>query len=233
MAWGLYPKAPHPPTPKRKISMTPEPRCSAGKRLAVGGAVPAARRIFGYIAAGMEPNDSDDPYRDVIRKLRELAQNLWWSWQPEIRFLFRELDPELWRTAYHNPVAILNRLAEGEVARRVQDLEMQALIDQAHRRLRTYLHEGGRWGRTFGGPLLARPVAYFSAEFGIHQSLPIYSGGLGVLAGDHLKSMSDLGVPVTGVGLLYNQGYVHQHLDENGWQQDRYEPIEAADLDRK
>jgi len=178
----------------------------------------------------MEPNDSDDPHRDVIRKLRELAQNLWWSWQPEIRFLFRELDPELWRTAYHNPVAILNRLEEAEIARRVQDLEMQTLIDQAHRRLRTYLHEGRRWGRTYGGPLLARPVAYFSAEFGIHQSLPIYSGGLGVLAGDHLKSMSDLGVPVVGVGLLYNQGYVHQHLDENGWQQDRYEPIEAADL---
>ncbi|MEA2693772.1 MAG: glycogen phosphorylase [Acidobacteriota bacterium] len=167
---------------------------------------------------------------DLVRKLRDLAQNLWWSWQPEIRFIFRELDPELWRTAYHNPVAILNRLADAEIGDRVRDLEMQTRIDQAHRRLRTYLAEGGRWGRTYGGPLLAHPVAYFSAEFGIHQSLPIYSGGLGVLAGDHLKSTSDLGVPVVGVGLLYNQGYVHQHIDENGWQQDRYEPIEAGDL---
>jgi starch phosphorylase len=172
----------------------------------------------------MESNDG------VVRKLRDLAQNLWWSWQPEIRFIFRELDPELWRTAYHNPVAILNRLAEAEIAHRVQDLEMQTRIDQALRRLRTYLQEGGRWGRTHGGPLLAHPVAYFSAEFGIHQSLPIYSGGLGVLAGDHLKSTSDLGVPVVGVGLLYHQGYVHQYMDENGWQEDRYEPIEAGDL---
>jgi starch phosphorylase len=175
----------------------------------------------------MEPHDPD---QGVVRKLRELAQNLWWSWQPEIRRLFRELDPEIWSTVYHNPVALLNRLDEGEIARRVLDLEMQTRVDQAHRRLRTYLNEGGRWGITYGGPLLARKVAYFSAEFGIHQSLPIYSGGLGVLAGDHLKSMSDLGVPVVGVGLLYNQGYVHQHIDENGWQQDRYEPIEAADL---
>ncbi|HEV7516682.1 MAG TPA: DUF3417 domain-containing protein, partial [Thermoanaerobaculia bacterium] len=167
---------------------------------------------------------------DLVRKLRDLAQNLWWSWQPEIRFIFRELDPELWRTAYHNPVAILNRLAESEIAHRVQDLEMQTRIDQAHRRLRTYLSAGGRWGLTYGGPLLAHPVAYFSAEFGIHQSLPIYSGGLGVLAGDHLKSTSDLGVPVVGVGLLYHQGYVHQHIDDNGWQQDRYEPIDAGDL---
>jgi starch phosphorylase len=166
----------------------------------------------------------------VARKLRDLAQNLWWSWQPEIRYIFRELDPELWRTTHHNPVALLNRLEEGEIAHRVADLEIQTRIDQAHRRLRTYLQEGGAWGRTHGGPLLAHPVAYFSAEFGIHQSLPIYSGGLGVLAGDHLKSMSDLGIPVVGVGLLYHQGYVHQHLDENGWQQDRYEPIEAEDL---
>ncbi|HEY8020575.1 MAG TPA: alpha-glucan family phosphorylase, partial [Thermoanaerobaculia bacterium] len=171
-----------------------------------------------------------DPSSGVVRKLRELAQNLWWSWQPEIRFLFRELDPELWRTAHHNPVAVLQRLDEDEIARRVRDLEMQTRIDQAHRRLLDYLRSEGAWGRTHGGNLLARPVAYFSAEYGIHQSLPIYSGGLGVLAGDHLKSMSDLGVPVVGVGLLYHEGYVHQLLDAQGQQVDEYEPIEVHDL---
>ncbi len=107
---------------------------------------------------------------------------------------------------------------------------MQTRIDQAHRRLQSYLQGGESWGLTHAGPILARPVAYFSAEFGLHQSLPIYSGGLGVLAGDHLKSMSDLGAPVVGVGLLYHQGYVHQLIDESGWQQDLYEPISGAEL---
>ena len=166
----------------------------------------------------------------TIQKLRELAQNLWWSWQPEIRAIFREIAPEVWSVVYHNPVALLQRVSEEEITRRVQDLEMQTRINQAHRRLRQYLLGAECWGTTHAGPLLAFPVAYFSAEFGLHQSLPIYSGGLGVLAGDHLKSMSDLGVPVVGVGLLYNQGYVHQLIDENGWQEDLCEPIAAAEL---
>jgi starch phosphorylase len=166
----------------------------------------------------------------TFQKLRELAQNLWWSWQPEIRALFRELDPAIWRVIYHNPVALLQRVGPEEIARRVQDLEMQTRINQAHRRLQQYLSGSESWGTIHAGPLLAFPVAYFSAEFGLHQSIPIYSGGLGVLAGDHLKSMSDLGVPVVGVGLLYHQGYVHQLIDENGWQQDLYEPISVAEL---
>jgi starch phosphorylase len=167
---------------------------------------------------------------NTLRKLRELAQNLWWSWQPDIRAIFRELHPATWSVAYHNPVALLQRVPEAEIVRRIHDLEMQTRINQAHRRLQEYLDGSGSWGVTHAGPLLAHPVAYFSAEFGLHQSLPVYSGGLGVLAGDHLKSMSDLGVPVVGVGLLYAQGYVHQLIDENGWQQDLYEPIGSAEL---
>jgi glycogen phosphorylase len=167
---------------------------------------------------------------DVVRKLRELSRNLWWSWQPEIRSLFRELSPRIWSSVYHNPVALLRHMKAGEIERRVHSLEMQTRINQAHRRLSEYLRGGDAWGITNAGPLLARPVAYFSAEFGLHHSLPIYSGGLGVLAGDHLKSMSDLGVPVVGVGLLYNEGYVHQQIDAAGWQQDLYEPIAAEEL---
>ena len=167
---------------------------------------------------------------DTMRKLRELARNLWWSWQPDIRAIFRELDPGVWKVVYHNPVALLQRIPDDEIARRVNDLEMQTRIDQAYRRLQQYLGGAESWGTTHAGPLLAHPVAYFSAEFGIHQSLPIYSGGLGVLAGDHLKSTSDLGVPVVGVGLLYHEGYVHQLIDEVGWQQDLYEPIGSAEL---
>jgi len=172
----------------------------------------------------------NEPTDGTFQKLRELAQNLWWSWQPDIRALFRELDPETWRIVHHNPVALLQRVDPDEISRRVADLEMQTRINQAHRRLQGYLHGGESWGVTHAGPILAHPVAYFSAEFGIHQSLPIYSGGLGVLAGDHLKSMSDLGVPVIGVGLLYHEGYVHQLIDENGWQQDLYEPVSGAEL---
>ncbi|MGH9360907.1 MAG: alpha-glucan family phosphorylase, partial [Thermoanaerobaculia bacterium] len=169
------------------------------------------------------------PQDDVVRKLRELARNLWWTWQPDVRALFRELDPELWRATYHNPVALLARLEPEAIEQRVHDLEMLTRVNQAHRRLADYL-AGDAWALTHAGALRARPVAYFSAEFGIHQSLPIYSGGLGVLAGDHLKSMSDLGVGVVGVGLLYHQGYVHQFLDASGWQEDTYEPIAPEEM---
>jgi glycogen phosphorylase len=171
-----------------------------------------------------------EPTNGTSSKLRELARNLWWSWQPDIRAIFRSLDPGLWSTVYHNPVALLERIPPEEVNRRVLDLELQTRIDQAHRLLQQYLNGEESWGVIHAGPILARPVAYFSAEFGLHQSLPIYSGGLGVLAGDHLKSMSDLGAHVVGVGLLYHQGYVHQLMDANGWQEDRYEPIGASEL---
>ncbi len=173
---------------------------------------------------------SRDTRDTTLRKLHELTQNLWWSWQPDIRAIFRELDPVTWRVVYHNPVALLKRLPDDEIARRVHDLEMQTRIDQAHRRLQEYMTGSESWGSTHAGPLLAHPVAYFSAEFGLHQSLPVYSGGLGVLAGDHLKSMSDLGVPVVGVGLLYAEGYVHQIIDGDGQQQDLYEPISGSEL---
>jgi glycogen phosphorylase len=173
---------------------------------------------------------TDQAGNDVARKLHELSRNLWWSWQPEIRAIFRNLAPELWSGAYHNPVALLERMDADDIERRVHDLEMQTRINQAHRRLSEYLSGDDGWGSLNAGPLLARPVAYFSAEFGIHQSLPIYSGGLGVLAGDHLKSMSDLGVPVIGVGLFYHEGYLHQQIDAAGWQQDLYEPIAVLEL---
>jgi starch phosphorylase len=171
-------------------------------------------------------DETDGP----VHKLQELAQNLWWSWQPEMSGLFRNLEPDLWRAVHHNPVALLHRMDPAEIDRRVHDLELQTRINHAHRLLEQYLRGTEVWGLTRAGALLAHPVAYFSAEFGLHQSLPIYSGGLGVLAGDHLKSMSDLGVPVVGVGLLYHEGYVHQHIDAQGRQQDLYEPIDSLAL---
>ncbi|HMB53402.1 MAG TPA: alpha-glucan family phosphorylase [Thermoanaerobaculia bacterium] len=166
----------------------------------------------------------------VVDKLDTLAANLRWSWKPEVRAIFRSLDPKRWRAVHHNPVALMRSLDRETISERVQDLEMQTRIEQAHRRLQEYLDPDRTWAMNHVGPIMARPVAYFSAEFGIHQSIPIYSGGLGVLAGDHLKSMSDLGVPTAGVGLLYHQGYVHQLIDAEGRQQDEYEPLSNDDL---
>ncbi|HEX2253100.1 MAG TPA: alpha-glucan family phosphorylase [Thermoanaerobaculia bacterium] len=170
------------------------------------------------------------PHDGVVEKLEALAGNLWWSWQSDIRAIFRSLDPEQWRLHHHNPVAMLRVMDRETITRRVQDLEMLTRIDQAYRRLQQYLKPRRTWAMDHVGPIMAWPVAYFSAEFGLHHSIPIYSGGLGVLAGDHLKSMSDLGVPTAGVGLLYHQGYVHQHVDAEGWQRDHYEAVTDQDL---
>ena len=158
----------------------------------------------------------------LMDKLRELARNLWWTWQPNVIALFRELDPALWRKVDHNPVEFLKRLPAEQLERRAAEMALDSRIDYAFRRLAEYLQDTGSWGAIRASILRSRPVAYFSAEFGLHESLPIYSGGLGVLAGDHLKSASDLGFPLIGVGLLYAQGYFRPTLDSNGWQQELY-----------
>jgi glycogen phosphorylase len=160
--------------------------------------------------------------KPLVEKLRELARNLWWTWQPNLISLFRELDPLLWRKVDHNPVEFLKRLPAEQLERRAAEMALEARIDYGFRRLSEYLRDEDSWGAIHASILRSRPVAYFSAEFGLHESLPIYSGGLGVLAGDHLKSASDLGIPLIGVGLLYAQGYFRQTLDSNGWQQELY-----------
>src|SRR5262245_21078463 len=170
------------------------------------------------------------PHRDMTMagqtqyayKPRELARNLWWTWQPNVIALFRELDPALWRKVDHNPVEFLKRLSTEQLERRAAEMALDSRIDYAFRRLAEYLKDKDSWGAVHASILRSRPVAYFSAEFGLHESLPIYSGGLGVLAGDHLKSASDLGIPLIAIGLLYAQGYFRQSLDSNDWQQETY-----------
>ncbi|MBX6314105.1 MAG: alpha-glucan family phosphorylase [Isosphaeraceae bacterium] len=158
----------------------------------------------------------------LIDRLRELARNLWWTWQPNVITLFRDLDPILWRVTDHNPVEFLKKISVDQLERRAAEMALHSRIDYAFRRLHEYLKNTDSWGSTYAASLRSRPVAYFSMEFGLHESLPIYSGGLGVLAGDHLKSASDLGIPLIGIGILYDQGYFRQSLDENGWQQENY-----------
>jgi starch phosphorylase len=168
-------------------------------------------------------------------RLWALARNLWWSWDQDTSSLFRDLDPIRWRQLDHNPVSLLAELPLESIERRARELVLHSRINYAYRRQREYLAVDRTWGARYAGVLRPRPVAYFSAEFGLHVSVPIYSGGLGVLAGDHIKSASDLGIPLIGVGLFYGQGYFRQRLDRNGWQQEEYLqtdvnqlPMEAA-----
>ncbi|PYR53204.1 MAG: alpha-glucan phosphorylase [Acidobacteria bacterium] len=162
------------------------------------------------------------------QRLSSLAQNLWWSWDADTTSLFRELDPVLWRSLDNNPVALLQKLPVDQLEERASQLALHSRINYAYRRMQEYQRSRKTWGGRFAGVLWARPVAYFSAEFGLHESLPIYSGGLGILAGDHLKSASDLGVPLVGVGLYYDQGYFRQRLDREGWQHEDYIDVDSA-----
>ena len=151
-------------------------------------------------------------------ELRDLALDLAWTWQPAVQDLFAALDPDLWERVGHNPVALLDRLGPEGIERALERQEVREALELARAAARRYrARQPGRLDA--GAPLV---VAYFSLEFGLTEALPIYSGGLGVLAGDHLKAASDLGLPLVGVGLLYRQGFGRQHIDEEGSQYEEY-----------
>ncbi|MFC1488345.1 alpha-glucan family phosphorylase [Thermodesulfobacteriota bacterium] len=163
-------------------------------------------------------------------RLRALAQNLWWAWHPDVIRIFSDLDPHLWRTVRHNPIAFLNQTTPEQVEERAADLVLHSRINYAFRRLNEYIERQKTWGAIHCGNLHNRQIIYFSAEFGLHESIPVYSGGLGILAGDHLKSASDLGIPLTGIGLLYHQGYFDQRLNKDGWQEEDYTDLDINTL---
>jgi starch phosphorylase len=158
-----------------------------------------------------------------LEPLRKLAYNLYWSWSVEIQDLFRRLDPDLWDDTRHNPVLMLGTISQERLQEALEDDGFLAQMDRAHQQLEDYLnkrtwYQKHRSSQAVGGEC----YAYYSAEFGLTDCLPIYSGGLGILAGDHLKSSSDIGIPLVGVGLLYQKGYFKQYLNPDGWQQERY-----------
>ncbi len=168
-----------------------------------------------------------------LEPLRTLAYNMHWDWNYDTKDLFRRFDPELWESSRYNPVLMLGTISQERLREVADDDGFLAQMERAARELEDYLKEGA-WFRknrlkqkasalaNNGSPPLKDCYAYFSAEFGLASCLPIYSGGLGVLAGDHLKSASDLGLPLAGVGLLYQEGYFAQYLNADGWQQERY-----------
>jgi starch phosphorylase len=163
-------------------------------------------------------------------RLWALARNLWWSWDHNSSSLFLDLDPARWNDLNHNPVSLLSELPLGKLEARAGEIMLHSRVNYAYRRLLEYQESDRTWGTRHAGVLRPHPVAYFSAEFGIHESLPVYSGGLGVLAGDHIKSASDLDIPLVGIGLFYGQGYFRQRLDINGWQREEYLETDVAHL---
>jgi glycogen phosphorylase len=196
-------------TKDTRVFLDTEIRMLAEAANQVAPVVSEARTLDRFIAPAQE-------------KLWELARNVWWSWDNECVSLFRDLNPTRFRQLNQNPIALLNEIPLAEIERRATELVLHSRINYAYRRQQEYLHDDRTWGASHAGVLRPRPVAYFSAEFGLHESLPIYSGGLGVLAGDHIKSASDLDIPLIGVGLFYGQGYFLQRLDKNGWQREEY-----------
>ena len=169
------------------------------------------------------------PLPDRVNRLDELAVDLWWSWHPEARNVFRHLDYALWRQTAHNPVRMLGLLPADRLEAAVADPAFLALYDAAIQALEGARHAHNTWWTARFPQLNGQSIAYFSAEFALHQSLPIYAGGLGVLAGDHCKEAGDLGVPLIGVGFMYPQGYFHQHVSAEGWQEESYERLNWAD----
>jgi len=155
----------------------------------------------------------------ALEPLREMSFNLWWTWEPSARRLFRHLDPELWNRTNHNPVRMLQLSRQSRLEEVSQDKAFLRELKEVHDAFRNYLARKDTYGKTEAGSAIKNPVAYFSAEFGFHESIPNYSGGLGILAGDHCKSASDLDLNFVAIGLLYRHGYFKQQIDKEGVQE--------------
>ncbi|MBP8251960.1 MAG: alpha-glucan family phosphorylase [Herpetosiphon sp.] len=170
------------------------------------------------------------PLPQRINRLYELSYNLWWSWHPEAQALYQAVDPTLWERTGHNPVKFLREVALASLEIKANDPTYLAQYDRVLIEFDLYLRDDQTWFARTYPEHKDHPIAYFSAEFGIHESLPIYSGGLGILSGDHCKEASDLGLPLIGVGFLYPQGYFRQFINQQGTQEALYERLNFAEL---
>ena len=181
-------------------------------------------KILGHIA--VSPHLPEN-----IVRLQELAYNLWWSWNPDAQALFSSLDAELWRAVNQNPVRFLRRARQELLNQAAANAEWLARFAAVLADFDAYMHPAANtWHRRTYGERDAATIAYFSAEFGLHEALPIYSGGLGILSGDHCKEASDLGLPFVGVGFLYPQGYFTQRITGNGTQEALYEKLDFSEV---
>ena len=170
------------------------------------------------------------PIPDRIARLRDLAYNLWWAWHPEAQDLYREVDADLWELVYHNPVDFLRDVRQRKLEGAAANPTYLQKFDAVLKSLDTYMGAKKTWFSKHYPDAKGTQIAYFSAEFGIHESLPIYSGGLGILSGDHVKEASDMALPFVAVGFIYPQGYFRQRLDQSGWQFAEYNKLNFADV---
>lgn len=168
----------------------------------------------------------DDKLSAKINRLPELAYNLWWSWNPEARELFRRLDYPLWRRTQHNPVQMLQEITPARLEEVAHDSAFIRHYEKVMMKYDREMKNGRSWFHTTYPELVDKTIAYFSFEFGLHSSLAIYSGGLGILSGDHAKEASDLGLPFIGVGFMYPQGYFRQRIPSHGWQEAFYQQLD-------
>src|SRR5947209_12418365 len=166
----------------------------------------------------------------VIASLNRLARNLWWTWNQESQEIFQELSPRGWQNLFHNAVAVLHEVSEYELRVRLMDPAFATRVLEVLEKFDAYLGETDTWGRRHAPALLVNPVAYFTAEIGFHETLPIAAGGLGILAGDHAKSASDLGIGFAGVSLFYREGYFQQSINHDNWQMDYYTLLNPRNL---
>src|SRR5213595_604357 len=155
----------------------------------------------------------------ALEPLREVSFNVWWTWEPSARRLFRHLDPELWNRTNHNPIRMLQLSRQARLEELATDKTFLRELKQVYDAFQKYLTRKDTYGKSGAGAAMQKPVAYFSAEFGFHESIPNYSGGLGILSGDHCKSASDLDLPFLAMTLLYKQGYFRQQITKEGWQE--------------
>ncbi len=165
-----------------------------------------------------------------LKRLADLANNVWWSWNPDAMRLFTELNPQLWDEVNHNPVKFLRVIDTKHLTAALSNIQYLEKYDKVVDQFAAYLHPKETWFSREFPDKQDDVIAYFSMEFGLHESLPIYAGGLGVLSGDHSKEASDLGLPFVGVGFIYQQGYFRQQITEDGWQAERWETIHTDDL---
>lgn len=174
------------------------------------------------------PNSFDLPYR--IKRLADIAHNLWWVWNPEVSKMFREMDTVGWEASNHNPIVFLRNIPRESYETMIRDRYFLERYDRTVREFDAYMKAPETWTTQKYPQLTNEEIAYFSFEYGLHESLMVYAGGLGVLSGDHLKEASDLGLPLTAVGFIYTYGYFSQRITEDGWQEARNVQIEFNDI---
>jgi starch phosphorylase len=166
----------------------------------------------------------------LVTGLNKLAHNIWWTWDQEAQEIFQELSPRGWQNLYHNAVAVLHEVSDYELRVRLQDQDFARRVQAVLKSFEAYLTEQNTWVKQHAPDLVKNPVAYFSAEFGFHETLPIAAGGLGILAGDHAKSASDIGLGFAGISLFYREGYFQQAVNQDNWQTEYYTLLNPKNL---